>query len=310
MSNVILQQPLLAGSTRVLQGLFPRDVLSPQETQQLENRLKGFQGEVFFAELSQKDNEENWLILHNLRLEINDAEFEMDCLVLQNAKIHLFEVKNYEGDFLYDNGKWFVVHNKKEISDPLAQLHRSEMLLKQTLQGLNLNIPVLGYVVFVHPNFQLYQAPLGKSIIYPTQLKRFLLKFRENTTPIQDWHQNIMNRLSAMHIANSRHARLPEYDFTNLRKGVFCKSCIAILSRTGRDFLYCRSCDVMEYLEEGMLRMTKEFIVLFPEKKITTRKIFIWCGEIVSMKVTRRILQKHLKMLSYNRGTHFIFKSE
>src|SRR5699024_1757534 len=147
----------------------------------------------------------------------------MDCLVMQDDMLYLFEVKNYEGDFLYEDGQWFVVHNKKEISDPLAQLQRSEILLKQTLHRLNLNIPVRGYLVFVHPNFQLYQAPLGKNIIYPAQLKRFLTKFCDSTIPLQQWHKNILNRLSAMHIASSRHTRLPEYNFDTLRTGVFCQ---------------------------------------------------------------------------------------
>lgn len=308
MSNELFQQPILYDSIQVLQCLLPRNVLSSHEKQQLDNRLKGFQGEELFAELLQRNSAENQLILHNLRLESNDTEFEMDCLVLQNEVIHLFEVKNYEGDFLYDDGKWFVVHNKKEISDPLAQLQRSEMLLKQILQRLNLNIPVQGYVVFVHPNFQLYQAPLGKNIIYPAQLERFLKKFSAHNAPLQHWHQNVMNRLSAMHVANSRHTHLPDYDFPTLRKGVFCQNCSAILSRSGRDFLHCQSCNIMESLEEGILRMTKEFAVLFPNKKITTRKIFTWCGEIVSMKVIRRILQKHLEVQGNSKGVYFTLK--
>src|SRR5699024_7072277 len=196
MSFELLQEPQLSRSIQVLQSLSPRTKLSSQEKHQLNNRLKGFAGEKVFADFLHEQNKSKRLTLYNLRLATNDTEFEMDCLLMQDDMLYLFEIKNYGGDFLYEDGQWFVVHNKKEISDPLAQLQRSEILLKQTLHRLNLNIPVRGYLVFVHPNFQLYQAPLGKNIIYPAQLKRFLTKFCDSTIPLQQWHKNILNRLS------------------------------------------------------------------------------------------------------------------
>lgn len=308
MSIENLQEPVLSESMQVLQCLLPRQILSFQEKLQLDNRLKGYQGEQEFAKLLKDYNKENRLILYNLRLETNNTEFEIDCLLLQNELMHLFEIKYYEGDFLYDDGKWFILGNKREISDPLAQLQRSEILFKQLLQNLNINLAVRGYLVFLHPNFQLYQAPLGKNIIYPAQLKRFMKKFTRQTTPLQSWHQDIINRLHTMHIKHSRHTRLPDYYFDTLTKAVFCLNCSGILVCNGRDLLYCQKCSLTESLELAIIRMTKDFHLLFPKEQITTRNIFTWCGEIVSMKVIRRILQKHLKMNGNGKGLYFTLK--
>ncbi|HLR42996.1 MAG TPA: nuclease-related domain-containing protein [Pseudogracilibacillus sp.] len=308
MSFELLQEPQLSTSMQVLQCLSPRTKLSSQEKHQLSNRLKGFAGEKVFADFLHEQNGSNRLTLYNLRLATNDTEFEMDCLVMQDDMLYLFEVKNYEGDFLYEDGQWFVVHNKKEISDPLAQLQRSEMLLKQTLHRLNLNIPVRGYVVFVHSNFQLYHAPLGKNIIYPAQLQRFFTNFSANNPPLQPRHELLMNRLSAMHVVHSHHIRLPDYDFSTLRKGVLCQVCKNILSLNGRKLFYCQHCNVMECIEAGVLRMTEQFSTLFPDERITTRKIFTWCGEIVSMKVVRKVLKQHFEMKGNSKGVYFTLK--
>src|SRR5690625_6378793 len=50
-----------------------------------------------------------------------------------------------------------------------------------------------------------------------------------------------------------------------------------------------RSCNYLECMDSGILRMMMEFQLLFPNKKITTSMIDQWCGNIVSTRTMNRV---------------------
>ncbi|WP_331280798.1 nuclease-related domain-containing protein [Bacillus sp. UNC41MFS5] len=89
---------------------------------------------------------------------------------MSSHTIYPFEIKNFEGDYLYELGNFYPKLSKDEIRNPLHQLKRSKSLLRPLLKDLGTHLPIKGNVTFVNPNFTLYQAPLNEPIIHPTQL--------------------------------------------------------------------------------------------------------------------------------------------
>ncbi|MEH7418934.1 nuclease-related domain-containing protein [Neobacillus drentensis] len=75
-------------------------------------------------------------LLNDLLLESNDSKFQIDSLMIRQEPLLLFEVKNYKGDFNYENGRFYSLASNKEIKNPLLQLERCESLLRQLLQSL------------------------------------------------------------------------------------------------------------------------------------------------------------------------------
>ena len=110
---------------------------------------KGFEGEVIFDTLTENLRGE-CIVLNDLLLKSNKTTFQIDTLIITSNKAYFYEVKNYEGDYLYETDK-FIKLPKTEVTNPLNQLRRSETLLKQLILSLGYSLPIEGLVVFINP---------------------------------------------------------------------------------------------------------------------------------------------------------------
>ncbi|MFJ7727059.1 nuclease-related domain-containing protein [Neobacillus sp. NPDC097160] len=111
-----------------LRFLNARMMLGPKEKRYYFNLEKGYQGEVMFDQLTQKLQNDLYII-NDLRLESNNAEFQIDTLIIAQETIYPFEVKNHEGDYYYEAGNFFSMLTEDEIKNPLDQLKRSKWFL-------------------------------------------------------------------------------------------------------------------------------------------------------------------------------------
>jgi len=135
----------------ILRLLNARMSLVEKDKQHFYNLVKGYEGEVMFDSLTEKLHCQSY-ILNDLLLESNGSKFQIDSIMLTQEPLYLFEVKNYEGDFYFENERFYTISKKeKEIKNPLQQLERSESLLRQLLQNLGYRIPIEAYVVFINP---------------------------------------------------------------------------------------------------------------------------------------------------------------
>jgi hypothetical protein len=255
------------------------------------NLQKGYEGELKFDVWS-KDLLGEWVVLNDLLLEYNHSYFQIDSLYYSKEKLRLFDIKNFEGDFYIKDDKW-LSNNGKEIKNPLHQLYRCEVLLKRLLFELGVNIPIESHLIFVNPEFYLYNADATLPIIYPAQLNRFRNKLNTlypYSKIKQQSYPKFMNQLKFLHIEKSPFTQLPSYSYEYMRKGITCISCLSFVFEVFGEILVCKQCGVKETLVHAVLRSVEEYVFLFPERKITTNDIFDWCGIIKSKKTIRRIL--------------------
>jgi hypothetical protein len=253
------------------------------------NQEKGFQGEMRFDDWS-KDLQGDWVVLNDLLLVYNNSLFQIDSLFYSQEKIRLFDAKNYEGDCIIEGDKWLI--NGKEIKNPLHQLSRCETLLKRLLYELGVNIPIDSQLIFVNPEFFLYNAPMNLPMVFPTQLNRFKNKLNLNPPKSKNPQNNpkIINQLLSLHKETSPFTPHLEYSYNQVKKGITCASCQSFLFEIKRENLVCCFCGFNESLVKAVLRSVDEYVFLFPERKITTNDILEWCGIIKSKKTIRRIL--------------------
>src|SRR5699024_7309063 len=110
-------------------------------------------------------------------------------------------------------------------------------------------------------------------------------------TPMENKIDRLMHK---EHIQRSHFETLLEYNFNELKKGLFCVDCASLLGVTAtRGKIRCGKCSKFESTGSSILRATIEFNILFPNEKITTHKIYEWCGGVVSRKVVRSVLNKY-----------------
>lgn len=277
--------------------------LTEKEKKNYLYKEKGFEGEVKFDLLTVKLPCEQ-LILNDLLLEVNNTKFQIDTTIIFQETIDLCEVKNYEGDYLYSNDSFYTLSGK-EIQNPLDQLKRCESLFRQLLQSLGYKIPIEGKLIFINPQFTLYNAPQNQSIIFPTQINRFMKKLNSKPSKLSERHKKLADKLISLHQIESPYKRLRPYEFGQLRKWITCASCYSLLTSVRGKKIVCGVCGREETVESAIMRSVEEIRLLFPDKKITTGGIYEWCGIIPSKTMIWRILKKNMKSIGYGQWTYF-----
>jgi hypothetical protein len=303
---MILKERPIPEKLLVLRYLERRMELSEEVQAQLIHLEKGYAGELYWDSfITEGFPSPSYLLLNDLLLKNNGGQFfQMDSLLLRK-KFMIFEVKNYDGEYLVENDRWYTL-SKTEIQNPLIQLERTETAFRRLLQDLNIHIPVEAYVVFVNPEFTLFNAPINPSIILPSQLKRFLQKMKQETYETNDRDLTIAEKILSCHIEKSPFTQLPSYSYERLGRGIPCVCCGEFLYLLNQSSVQCDSCGVKESVETAIIRNVSEYQKLFPERLVTTKDIFEWCGGICSEKVVRRILKSSFVAKGANRHTFFV----
>src|SRR5699024_5228862 len=295
---------------QMLHNLHPQIELSPQDNQHYNNLLKGYEGEHQFYQILKEKLLTTSIVLYDLLLESNGTLFQIDSLLIFNNTIILCDVKNYDGDFYVDQDKWYVADTDKEIRNPLLQLKRSEFLLRNLFRLAVYNYSVQSYIIFINKEFTLYQAPLNLPVIFPAQTTRFIDKINTQSPIITEKDRQLARQLIKMHHDQPLVDRLPKYTFKQVKKEIICASCSGFLEYYNYNVLVYINCNSKENIEIAVMRNVKEFMLLFPNKKVTTQSIFEWCSIINSKKTIRRILMKHLNLKRKGRYSYFVMKTE
>ena len=288
---------------KILRFLNYRTELSKFEFQNYINLQKGYEGEKLFDIWLQKlDND--CLILNDLLFKTNNQLSQIDSLIIFNNAIYIFEIKNFTGDFYYKLARFFK-KDGFEITNPLIQLQRSESLLRQLLLKINVSIPVHASVIFINPEFTLYQVPMDKPFIFPTQINRLMKKLANEKSILNEQHYLLADKLLSQHMNESPYQQLPNYDFKLLRKGITCATCHSN-SLTFRGYsCICLKCEKQERIEAAVVRTVREFQLLFPNEKITALKMYEWCKINISKKTITRILGKNFTRIGVKRCTFY-----
>lgn len=290
-------------------ALGARMTLLEKEKQYLWNMEKGYEGECLFDTFTEK-LEGDHLVLNDLLLKHNNTTFQIDSLIITPRNAYLFEVKNFEGDYMYDarTDQLHLKTNSKdyEVTNPLTQLNRCNSLLRQLLSSHSFNLPILASVVFINSEFTLYQSPPDKPFIHPTQINRYLKGLQKETSfKLNKMHASLGEKLTSLHIVDSPFKNLPDYSYDQVGKGLVCASCSSLSMLVEGRGARCVKCNRVETLEEIVLRHVGEFRLLFPERPVTTKNIHEWCRQIDSQKTIKRILDKHFSLKGSNRWSYF-----
>ncbi|RLQ98096.1 nuclease-related domain-containing protein [Falsibacillus albus] len=268
------------------------------------NLEKGYEGEIafdqWFTPYSQR-----LLILNDLLLETNHTIFQIDSMALSQNVLFNFEIKNYEGDYYLESDRWYTAANA-EIKNPLLQLRKNEYLLRKLLQELGIKTHIESYLIFINPEFHLYNAPQSLPIVFPAQLNRFGEKIQRKAADVNKQQIELAERIASQHIVDSPYSRLPKFHYDDLQKGILCENCRSDNNYLVENMIVCKKCSLKENSNEAILRSIFEYRMLFPKKAITTNAIHEWCGGITSKKIIRKVLRKHFLLIGHARKAQYI----
>ncbi|MFE8701986.1 nuclease-related domain-containing protein [Cytobacillus sp. FJAT-54145] len=288
----------------MLSSLNTRMKLTETDKQHYLNLRRGYDGEKLFDSLIE-NLRSDCLIVNDLLLKLNNTLFQIDSLIIFQETIFVFEVKNFEGDFYYSSDRIYTYSKKQEISNPLNQLNRTDSLLRQLLQQIGYNATIQSSVIFINPEFTLYQAPLDKPFIFPTQVNKFIHKLNKISSSLNETHKNLVEKLLSLHIKESPYTLLPSYNYDLMEKGITCVCCSSFSVSIKGKKVICEDCNHGELITDAVLRNINEFKLLFPDIKITTTIIHDWCKIIKTKKRIQRILEKNFKMVGVHQWAYY-----
>jgi hypothetical protein len=292
------------GKIKILKILDKRMGLPSEEKQRYLNLVKGFEGEVLFDSLT-SHLENKFFILKDLLLEQNKTKFQIDSLIITEASVLHCEVKNYQGDYIYKGDDFFPNQTEQKITNPLHQIDRAQTLLRQLLQKNGFRYPIESHVIFVNPEFYLYNAPLNKPIIYPTQIKKFLKYIDSKPSNLNSNHRNLVDFLLNRQLTESPYEQLPPYKYTQFQKGNTCAFCQSFSITIQHKWMICADCRHQEKTETAVLRSVEELKLLFPEIKLTTNLVNDWCQSFRSEKSYLKILKQNFSTIGYGKWTYY-----
>ncbi|MHC0038274.1 nuclease-related domain-containing protein [Pseudoneobacillus sp. C159] len=267
---------------------------------------KGYQGELQFDALTEK-LPNNIYIINDLLLRIGTTECQIDTAMICFDVIKLFEIKNFEGEFIYFPDKLQKL-SEREINyqNPLGQLNRTKILFQQQLYQIGCNLHVEAYVVFINPNFTLFHAPHDLPFILPTQINSLLRKLNNQPGRLGSRHIRLAEQLVSLHLPEpTAPPQLPTFNFKSLLKGISCKQCFHLTVVVNSGKAICRDCGYEETLEAAVVRNVGEIQLLFPNKKITTNVVFEWCGVVTCRKRIYRILRGNFDISGTGQWAYF-----
>jgi len=185
--------------------------------------------------------EQDYLILHNLRIEDNNGFFQIDTLVINERYILILEIKNWYGTILFgENGQVTRVGDdgrEEGFPNPIPQAklqkHRLQKWLNKQVQ---LEIPLHFFVVISFPSTIIRSTspkyPIPKGVIHNSNLAFEIEKLKDVYT-IQKAKMNVLIKCSKQLI--KAHTPISEkllgkYNVSvdELLKGVYCSNCSSL----------------------------------------------------------------------------------
>jgi hypothetical protein len=255
----MMKERIKSKELRIYRSLDTRKTLNSKEKQHYAGLEKGFAGEKIFDEwLAPVVNDR--ILLPDMQFMPNNNFFQGDSILITSKPIYLFEVKNYEGDHVFEGDNLYRTDGTI-AKNPLLQLKRNETLLQSILKKLGYNIPIIPFAIFVNPRFHLYNAPRDLPIVYSSQQERFIDKLKQIPSILKKDHTQLSNQLIANTIPENPYAQIPEYQYEELRKGITCPTCGEFYLDYYR-VLLCKQCEGSENAISAILRSLAEYKTL------------------------------------------------
>lgn len=117
-------------------------------------RQAGYNGERkfdYYANLFPRQ----YAILHDITLNVDQVDLQLDSIILSNQAIYIIEVKNYAGTVVFDTNLNQCIRDNGEtlegFDDPVIQVKNAELLLKKWLFDKQLEeLPVYSFIAFAN----------------------------------------------------------------------------------------------------------------------------------------------------------------
>jgi len=245
--------------------------------------------------------EQDYLILHNLRIADNNGYFQIDTLIINEKYMLILEVKNWYGTIIFsENGQVTRIGDdgiEEGFPNPIPQAKLQKYRLQKWLEkhGL-LKIPLQFFIVISFPSTIIKSAspkyPIPNEVIHNNNLFFSILEL-DHIYPLPQIKKNTMIKLAKKlckeHTITSEDI-MEKYNISvhELIKGVFCKSCFQLPMLKIHGKWHCKSCHCRS--ADAYIEALKDYQLLISDY-ISNQKARLFL-QIESPYVTKSLLQR------------------
>lgn len=296
-----LQKPLIINYVDALRGRIDK---IPDQLEELYAIWKqGYIGEKEFSEILNEQKSETWL--HDLQFK-NYNQVQLDFIAVTDEAIIQFEIKNYTGDYYYENGKLFR-STGYVAKDLIHQFEVSDKTLKRIVKKYKIDRKVISYIVFINPTFTLYGDLRSRiNILLYSELHKLKDMFGANFK--YDENVWICKKLKSLHQPFiTSYLYFEKVEFSKVIGGLKCISCNKIIEPSEifnvRKYVKCKKCGTISSRYSIVLQSLKELYLLKGEP-FSINEAEKWTG--VSNSAIKRILYKKFKRIGNYKNSKYV----
>lgn len=264
---------------------------------------QGFEGEKQFANFL-NEIEGLWWI-YDLQIKTYN-QIQYDFLVITDDEIIQFEIKNFTGDYYYDNQKLYR-SSGYVAKDLINQFEVAHDGLKRVIQKYKINRIVKSYIVFIHPTFTLH-GDLRSKVDILVNSELYKLKGMLSNNFKYDNNKLIYDKLKSLHqpfLTNNKH--FYKINFDEINGGVRCTKCQKMVQTellyNKRKYLNCNHCGTELLRKEIIIQSLKE-LYLLKEAPFSVKEAEEWTG--VSNSAIKRILYCNFERIGQGKSTKYV----
>jgi ribosomal protein L37E len=299
--------PSLLDFTRITHR---RKLMNPKEGEYTLYRLEmGELGEQTVLDFIEKYGNKDWFVFRNVWMDYYGS-YESDIILITKHAIYVFEVKNYDGAFEYEDGQCRINGNIYG-SNCVFQAERALINLQNICRKISPSVPVKGALIFIgeHNQVTIHSKVNNIQIIMRNQLRNYIRQIAKDeamstTTPINV--QKIIKKFEELEIINPYGPKaFQPSDLTKAKKGICCARCGSFSLEISKLFVRC-SCGFQELRKEAMLRTIYEYgALIFETDEMRTSDLEIFLNKQASRGYLLNILKENFQRINFGKSTAF-----
>jgi len=269
---------------------------------------KGYEGEKSLETYLTDYGDPNWFIIKNLWLDFN-TNFEIDTLLITQAGLYSFEIKNYTGELEFTNNQWFR-YGKKIGHDAISQTQKITTNLQYIIQKLP-NAPNLkGVLAFVGENnsVKINDDITDIKILIRNGIKDYIWDIMKDERKFPGYPPDVDALLKVFAEYEGKKSyveeEITEKIKNNIKKGICCSRCGNFNIRTKEDVVIC-SCGIHEPKEQTIVRTICEYGVIHHGRYITTNELTQFFDGYISRSTVLRYLNEYFKKIGSFRNAKY-----
>lgn len=293
----LLEKPLVLRQLEVLES---RQGIYNQRKKQLWLQRTGFEGEQAFYEFIYRYAKPHWRILHRNWLHLN-GRVECDFIIITRVGIYCFEIKNYNGNLIYEHHQQTINH-RNVSGDILGQFKNMRDKTWDIFQRMNYTGDIQHYLVYINPyHYATLPQEWQASLLHYQQLTEFFEQMIRQETNLRpaNWSANeVTEILQRDYICEPPYAveNISEAELSQLKKGIHCKHCGSFDTSTSRYKLICQQCGEQEAKEQAALRIITDYCLLFPITNLQAQLVYPLANTQLTEVYIGKILKQHFTL--------------